>query len=218
MLNSVTAQFVATRFSIVGSDTVSKFHRGVMPQDPEADQQFTLVISMLLNTLRTQMRPFCLPGATRLRLGTWTFQTLTTLTSPSPCMPTRSTKTLRSTILVLRRVFRLPQPDGPRHLSWCDFATNSTRRWKHMIKALVRSHVPQDAWDQDSPHLCGVPLHTDIQLHWPCYECGLSFASNRALMAQATAAHAAVSFASRFNFDVYCTCCLTLLSYQTEGA
>ena len=42
-------------FSIVGSDTVSKFHRGVMPGDPEADQHFTLVISMLLDTLRTQL-------------------------------------------------------------------------------------------------------------------------------------------------------------------
>ena len=55
MLNSVTAQFVATWFSIVGSDTVSKFHRGVVPGDPEADHWFTLVISMLLNTLRTQL-------------------------------------------------------------------------------------------------------------------------------------------------------------------
>ena len=55
VLNSVTAQLVATWFSIVGSDTVSKLRRGVMPGDPEADQQFTLVISMLLNTLRTQL-------------------------------------------------------------------------------------------------------------------------------------------------------------------
>ena len=44
VLNSVTAQLVYTWFSIVGSDTVSKFHRGVVPGDPEADQQFTLVI------------------------------------------------------------------------------------------------------------------------------------------------------------------------------
>ena len=42
VLNSVTAQFVAAWFSIVGSDTISKFHRGVMPGDPEADQKFTL--------------------------------------------------------------------------------------------------------------------------------------------------------------------------------
>ena len=55
VLNSVAAQFVATWFSIVGSDTVSKFHRGVMPGDQEADQQFTLVTSMLLNTLPTQL-------------------------------------------------------------------------------------------------------------------------------------------------------------------
>ena len=27
-----------------------------------------------------------------------------------------------------------PQPDGPRLLSWCDFATTSTRHWRHMIK------------------------------------------------------------------------------------
>ena len=80
MLSSVTAQFVATWLSIVGSDTVSKFHRGVMPGFLEADQQ-----------------------------------------------------------------------------------------------------------------------------------CGLSFASHRALMAHSTAAHATVSFASRFVFDVYCLCCLTLL-------
>ena len=31
------------------------FHRGVVPGDLEADQQFTLVISMLLNNLRTQL-------------------------------------------------------------------------------------------------------------------------------------------------------------------
>ena len=31
-----------------------------------------------------------------------------------------------------------------------------------------------------------------------------------ALMAHATAAHAAVSFAAPFTFDVYCPCCLTL--------
>ena len=94
----------------------------------------------------------------------------------------------------------LPQPDGPRFLAWCVFATTCTRRWKHMM----------DAWDEDSPHPCGVPPHTDIQLHWSCYECGLSYASHRALMANAMAAHAAVSFASRFIFDVSCPCCLTL--------
>ena len=55
VLNSVTAQFVATCLSIVCSDTVSKFHRGVMPGDSEVDRQFTLVISTLLNTLRTQL-------------------------------------------------------------------------------------------------------------------------------------------------------------------
>ena len=55
VLNSDTAQSIATWFSIVGSDTVSKFHSGVMPRDPEADPQFTLVISMLSNTLRTQL-------------------------------------------------------------------------------------------------------------------------------------------------------------------
>ena len=37
----------------------------------------------------------------------------------------------------------------------------------------------------------------------------LIFASHRALMAHSTAAHAAVSFASRFIFDVYCSCCMT---------
>ena len=55
VLSSVTAQLVATWFSIVGSDTVSKFHRCVTPGDPEADQQFTLVIPMLLNALHTQL-------------------------------------------------------------------------------------------------------------------------------------------------------------------
>ena len=55
VLNSVTAQLVATWFSIVGSDTVSKFHRGVTPVDPEVDQQFTLGIPMLLNTFRAQL-------------------------------------------------------------------------------------------------------------------------------------------------------------------
>ena len=99
-LNSVTVQFVATWFSIVGSDTVSKFHRGVMRGDPEADQQFTLVISVLLNPcvlslpwralkhrslMRLQIRPFRLPGAVRLRPGTLTLHTSTT----SPCSPTR---------------------------------------------------------------------------------------------------------------------------------
>ena len=67
----------------------------------------------------------------------------------------------------------LPHPDGPMLLSWCDFATTSIRRWKHIVKAWTRSHVPQAA----SPQPCGVPLHTDVQLHWPCYECGLSVAS-----------------------------------------
>ena len=83
-------------FSIVGSDTVSKFHRSVMPGDPEADQQFTLVISMLLNTLRTQLAMEAskhrILSARPCDLGTWTFHTLTTLPSPSPCMPTRSSK------------------------------------------------------------------------------------------------------------------------------
>ena len=94
----------------------------------------------------------------------------------------------------------LPHPDGTMLLSWCDFATKSTRRWKHMVKAWARSHIPQP---------CGLPLHTGVQLPWPCYECGLSFASHRALVAHSTAAHAAVSLASRFIFDVYCSCCMT---------
>ena len=36
VLTTVTSQSVATWFSIVGSDIVSKFHRGVMPVDPHA--------------------------------------------------------------------------------------------------------------------------------------------------------------------------------------
>ena len=44
----------------------------------------------------------------------------------------------------------LPHPDGPMLLSWCDFATTSTRRWKHVIKAWARS------WDEDAPQTCGV--------------------------------------------------------------
>ena len=104
----------------------------------------------------------------------------------------------------------LPHLDGPMLQSWCDFAATSTRRWKHMVKAWARSHVPQAAWDEDSPQPCGVPLHTDVQLRWPCYECVLFFGSHRALMAHSTAAHAAVSFASRFVFDEYFPCCLTL--------
>ena len=79
-----------------------------------------------------------------------------------------------------------------------------------MVKAWARSRIPQAACDEDSPPPCGVPLHTDVQLHWPSYECGLSFASRRALMAHSTATHATVSFDSRFVFDVYCPCCLTL--------
>ena len=87
----------------------------------------------------------------------------------------------------------LPHRDGPMLLSWCDFATTSTRLWKHMVK----SWVPQAAWDEDSPQPCGAPLHTDVQLHWLCYEYGLC----RAVISRSTAAHAAVSFASRFVFD-----------------
>ena len=99
VLNGVAVQFVATWFSIVGSDTVSKFHRGVMPRDPEADQQFTLVISMLLNTLRTQLAtegieasiPHLPPDEAMLSAWRDTLA-LTTLPSPSSCMPTRSSK------------------------------------------------------------------------------------------------------------------------------
>ena len=109
----------------------------------------------------------------------------------------------------------LPHPAGPMLLSWCDFAVSSTRCWKHRAKAWARSHVPQAAWDDDSPQPCGTPSHTDVQPHWPCYECGSSFASHRALMAHSTAAHAAVSFASRIVFDVYCACCLTLEYFRT---
>ena len=78
-----------------------------------------------------------------------------------------------------------------------------------MVKAWARSHIPQVAWEDDAPQPSGLPLHTDVQLPWPCCECGLSFASHRALMAHSTAAHATVSFASRFIFDVYCSCCMT---------
>ena len=101
----------------------------------------------------------------------------------------------------------LPRPDGTMLLSWCDFATNSTRRWKHMVKFWARSHIPQVAWEDDAPQPPGLPLHTDVQLPWPCYECGFSFATHQ--MAHTTAAHATVSFASRFIFDVYCSCCMT---------
>ena len=94
----------------------------------------------------------------------------------------------------------LPHPAGPMLLSRWDSAISSTRRWKHMVKASSRSHVPRAAWEEDFPQPCGAPLHTDSQLHWPCYECGSSFASHRALMAHSTAAHAAVSSASRFVF------------------
>ena len=65
-----------------------------------------------------------------------------------------------------------------------------------------------DCWDEDSPTtLRSSSTHrrtTTLAL------LRVSFASHRALMAHAMAAHAAVSFASRFIFDVYCPCCLTL--------
>ena len=98
----------------------------------------------------------------------------------------------------------LPHPHGSRLLSWCDFATNSTRSWKHTIKAWARSRVPQDAWDQDSPHPCGVPPQTDILLHWPCVVCPLPrWHTPRRHMPRSASPHD--SF-----FDVYCPCCLTL--------
>ena len=126
VLNSVTAQFVATWFSIVGSDTVSKFHRDVMPGDPEAGQQFTLVISMLLNTLCTQLAtegieasiPHVPPdeailSARRDTPPTWNLGVsyVDDIALAIPVHADQVIKTLRSTILVLRRVvrqFRLP--------------------------------------------------------------------------------------------------------------
>ena len=104
----------------------------------------------------------------------------------------------------------LPHPGGQMLLFWCDYATRSTRRWKHKVKAWARSHVAQAAWnDQPHPPTEG-PSHADLELQVPCYDCGLSFASHRALIAHSSAAHAAVSFASRFILDVYCPCCQTL--------
>ena len=60
----------------------------------------------------------------------------------------------------------LPRPDGTMLLSWCDFTTKSTRRWKHMVKAWARSHIPQVAWRRRcsttlwiaSAHRCAVSL------------------------------------------------------------
>ena len=116
MLNSVTAQFFfATWFSIVGSDAVSKFHRCVMPWDPEADQLFTLVISMLLNTLLTQLAtegieasvPHVPPdenicSARRGALATWNPDIALAISVHAD----QAINTLRRTVLVRRRVFR----------------------------------------------------------------------------------------------------------------
>ena len=121
MLNSVTAQLVATWFSIVGSDTVSKLRRGVMPGDPEADQQFTLVTSIMLNTLRTQLAiegieasvPLVPPdeailSARRAALVTWNpdVSYVYDIAIAIPVHVDQAINTLRRTVLVLRRVFR----------------------------------------------------------------------------------------------------------------
>ena len=121
VLNSDTAQFVATWFSTVGSDTVSKFHRGLMPGDPEADQQFTLAISMLLNTLRTQLTmegiqasvPHVPPveailSARREAPATWNLDVsyVDDIALAIPVHADQVINALRRTILVLRRVFR----------------------------------------------------------------------------------------------------------------
>ena len=91
----------------------------------------------------------------------------------------------------------LPHTDGPMLLSWCDFAATSTRRWKHMVKAWVRSHVPQRAWNEE--------------LHWPCYECGFAFclASCSDGSLHGGACRGQFRFTVRF-LDVCCLCCLTL--------
>ena len=123
VLNSVAAQLVATWFSIVGSDTVSKVHRGVMPGDPEANQQFTLVISMLLNTLRTQLAIMgieasilhvpsdeAILSAGRAALVTWVSY-VDDIAIAILVHADQAINTLRCAVLVLRRVlrqFRLP--------------------------------------------------------------------------------------------------------------
>ena len=119
VLNSVTAQLVATWFSIVGSDTVSKFHRGVMPGYPEADQQFTLVISMLVNTLRAQLAiegieasiphvpsDEAILSARRAAPVTWNVDVsyLYDIAIAIPVHADQAINTLRRTVLVLRRV------------------------------------------------------------------------------------------------------------------
>ena len=39
----------------------------------------------------------------------------------------------------------LPQPDGLRLLSWCDFDTNSTRRWKLIWMLWIKIlHIPAE--------------------------------------------------------------------------
>ena len=121
VLNSATAQLVATWFSIVGSDKVSKFHRGVMPGDPEADQQFTLFVSMLLNTLRTQLAiegieasiPHVPPdeailSARRAAPVTWNLDVsyVDDIAIAISVHADKSIFTLRRTVLVRRRVFR----------------------------------------------------------------------------------------------------------------
>ena len=136
VLNSVTANLVATWFSIVDSDTVSKFHRGVMPGDPEADQQFTPVISMLLNTLRARLATESIEAsiphvpsdetilpARRAALVTWNLDVsyVDDIAIAIPVHADQAKNTLRRTVLVLRRVFRqfrLPlnfSVEKPRH-------------------------------------------------------------------------------------------------------
>ena len=120
VLNSVTAQFVATWFSIFGSDTVSKVHRGVLPGGSEAGQQFTLVISMLLNTLRTQLAvegieasvPHVPPdeailSARRGARATWNPDVtyVDDIALAIPVHADQAINTLRRTVLELRRVF-----------------------------------------------------------------------------------------------------------------
>ena len=92
----------------------------VMPWDPEADQQFTLVITMLLTTLRTQIAmegieasvPRMPPdeailSARRGALATWNpdVSHVDDIALAIPVHADHANNTLRRTVFVLRRVF-----------------------------------------------------------------------------------------------------------------
>ena len=129
VLNSVTAQLVATWFSNVGSDTVSKFHRGVMPGDPEADQQFTschfdAVEHFAYSTCQHVPPDETTLSAERAPPATWNLDVSYVGGIAIPVHADQAINTLRRTVLVLVRVFSTISARALRMALWHTHACN----------------------------------------------------------------------------------------------